>query len=161
MLIGSLGAASTGKTTAIIGITHQLKINGVACEYLPEAARVVIDKLGYADQKLIAKLEKDNIERAKAHPDRLWLSDSGLFLGQFYGGPVHDTDDYDMVIHFERVYKSGYDSGRVTSREHAHAMAKTMALWAKNQQNVVDIQDFKISMLMPCPARDYGRNQPF
>lgn len=161
MLIGSLGAASAGKTTGILGITHQLKISGAACEYLPEAARVVIDKLGYPDQKMIAKLEKENIERAKAHPDRLWLSDSGLFLGQFYGGPVHDAEDYDMVIHFGKVYKSGHDSGRVTSHEHSLMMAEKMALWAKNQENIVDIEEFEISMLMPCPARDYGRNQPF
>ncbi|MBW3374668.1 ATP-binding protein [Hymenobacter norwichensis] len=138
MLIGSLGAASSGKSTGILGLTHQLKMQNVACEYLPEAARVVIDKLGYPDQDLIAQLEQENIDRAKAHPDRIWLSDSGIFLGQFYAGPVYGGEDYDLIVHFDQQYKAGPDSGRLAMPdEQTESISQAMALWADNQPNVV------------------------
>lgn len=138
-LIAALGCPGSGKTTAMLALAYNLKLQGVACEFMPEPARYVIDKLGYADQALIAQLEQENIDRAKAHPDRIWLTDSGIYHGQFYGGPVYGAEDYDLVVHFDQYFDAGPDSGRIHTPTQARELRARMATFAQNLPNCVAV----------------------
>ncbi|MBX0289740.1 ATP-binding protein [Hymenobacter sp. HSC-4F20] len=142
-LIGALGAPGTGKTTAMLQTAYYFKMMGVACEFMPEPARYVIDTLGYADQALIARLEQENIDRAKAHPDRIFLTDSGIYHGQFYGGPVHGAQDYDLVVYFDERYSTGPDSGRIHTPEQSDVISERMAEFARNLPNCVTISELR------------------
>jgi adenylate kinase family enzyme len=147
MLIGFLGAPSSGKTTTALGLAYTLKLQGYPTEYLPEPARFVIRELGYNDQNEILKRELQYVELAKNNPESIWITDGGAYMGQFYGGVGSDLwRNYDCIIHCPVVFSSknvvGRDTGRIHSDDFSTRAAHQMGIFANNVENVLTF-DYK------------------
>jgi hypothetical protein len=137
MLIGAAGAPSSGKTTGQLGLAYHLKLKGAPCQFIGEPARAIIDKYGLAYQSEIEKGEKKIIKRAQENPDQTYITDGGIYLGQFYGGQPYGTEDYDLVIFYDTLYMGPPDSGRKHSYEQSIDIQAKMAKFFDNQPNVV------------------------
>lgn len=130
MLIGFLGAPSSGKTTAALALAHELKARGLPVEFYPEAARKIIAedaKESPERQQRIYQGDSDNALFWKQKRDRIVITDGGSFNAPFYGTDCcfkEELNKYDLVYFCENIYDIGLkDPGRlhnVTESRHIH-----------------------------------------
>jgi len=85
MVVNLFGAPGCGKSTAALGITHELKKRNFSCEYIPEYAKDLVyeDRLRTMDQLDIFCEQYARVRRAYNQVD-LVITDSPLLISKIY-----------------------------------------------------------------------------
>ena len=88
MLVGMIGCPGSGKTTLALGMTLQLKKNGLPAIYLEEYATryIILNDLSTMTLNHQTKIEEQQtlLEKKYNRVDRIVISDSSLWLNHYY-----------------------------------------------------------------------------
>ena len=155
MLIGFIGAPSSGKSTTALGLSFLLKKQGYAVEFLPEYARRhimdcrlkgVTGNGGYDGQTVIYNADRANSLYYRKYSDAVTIMDGSTLNCYFYNGFMHislteEAKLYDLLFYIpvlDAVPVAAFDPNRVQDTDEILSLGRK---WEERIRPLLSVTD--------------------